>query len=243
MSTCNTDKGDTPVGGQGMSSKCSRIYFIPPDCSAGILLDGTPPTGTAKWFSEQVIRIEVRAMTSVRSYGHDKSFCAQDATPGIDSYSGVITTRLQCCDPMFTCSNGTILWLQVYPQGDANKVIEGYALITEAPIIMNLETGDPVERNYTFVSKGQWTTDAAFITSIRDCCNCCEGGIGSSGMQDVRLDTEFLVKEPVTVYQFTDKGEWSVAYDECEPGMKPGPKPEGSGQFVGELKFVKCLAV
>ena len=93
--TCGPVSTETPIGGQGQSSRCSRIYWISPNCSNGITLDGVAPSGSKYWFSEQVTRIEVRSMVANRKYGHDKSFCWQDSTKGLASCNGSIQTKMQ----------------------------------------------------------------------------------------------------------------------------------------------------
>jgi hypothetical protein len=257
MATCVTSKGSSPIGGQGASAKCSRIYFIPPNCTTGIKLDGTAPSGTAKWFVEQVIRIEVRAMVSSRSYGHDKSFCCTDVTPGINSFNGVITSRVQCCDVALSMPAGAVAWLQVFPLGDSGAVIEGYAMITEAPMIMNIESGDPIEANYTFTSKGLWNTDFAFINTVTDCCSCCNEssmfaespirGMRGIGGSDEMLGgsvhdeaSRLITHNPQTVYTWTGS-DWERSFDESGGEFMPGPIPQEPGKYPGQPKYVPCV--
>lgn len=244
-SDCGGDQSSTPIGGEGASAKCSRLFFIPPDCSGGIKLDGTAPSGTAQWFNEQVIKIEIRAKVSSRQYGHDKSYCSQDAVPGINSFDGTIQTRIQCCSTPFSLFAGDTAWLQVYPLGQngANTTpIAGYALITEDPVIMNLENGDPVEHNYSYVSKGLWTGPTG-VDGVFDCCDCC----GDSGADfSPAPEPSMLDSDPVTVYRWTAGGEWSIAFDELPPGFVRGPAPDpktDAGKSTTDLRFVKCVKV
>ena len=256
--SCGAAFAGAPVSGVGASAKCSRIYLIPPGCTTDVDLSGTAPgnISTSKWFNEQVVRIEVRPMVSHRAYCHDKSYCCMDETDGPHSWSGSIQTRIQCCSNPFSITAGALCWLAVYPLGSVTGTpdvsINGYAKITEDPIIMGIENGDPVEHNYTFVSKGKWNVPTG-LTGFQDCCNCCEqasldakelhGGLmeGSVFAAGGGL-THGLTKNPHTVYQWTDKGEWIVALDECDGNFMPGPMPTEPGKFPGEMKFVKCLA-
>lgn len=270
MSTCisaTTLNSSPPYGGSGQSAKCSRIFFAPPGCGSGINLNGTAPSTTLAWFAEQVISIEVKEMIDDRQYVHDKSFCAKDETPGAFSWNGSIKTRMQCQSPAISIHAGALIWLQVYPLGVVNggygsnpPCISGYARITEAPMVMNLENGDPIERNYTYNSKGVWN-GAAGISGVYDCCQCCPKIPGSVGEQfDEKFEEEFegsvheealrlggLAKAtPYTVYQWTNAEKWAVALDECVNGFVKGPSPDEAqikGDFVGQMKFVQCLAV
>lgn len=243
--TCGADADDTPIGGNGASAKCSRIFLIPPDCSGGIKLDGTRPSGTAVWLNEQVVSIDIHPKTATEVFGHDKSCGAQDETPGIDSYDGTVNTLVQCCDTPFTLWNGALAWIQVYPLGQDNgDPIEGYARITEAPIRIVFKNGDPVEHNYTYVSKGQWSAPAG-LDGYVDCCDDCNcgdsGGDSAVGPADTTLDSD-----PVTVYKWTDSGVWAMAFDELPEGFVHGPAPDAKaepGKKAGELKFVKCVKV
>ena len=259
-SCANTTYDQVPVGGAAQSARCSRVFFIPPDCTTGIKLDGTPPTdhSTEYWFSEQVTRIEIRSMVANRKYGHDKSFCWQDSCKGIRSCNGTLQTKVQCCDPPISFQSGTLMWIKVYPMGLSNggvgdnvPCIQGYAEIEEDPIIMNLETGDPIEHNYTFASKGMWLMprDIPTVTGgTFDCCGCCDGPVGS--VEGPRNGGSFapierfsgVTQKPKTVYQWTDKGEWVVTLDECCGSFMPGPMPKEPGRFAGEMRFVDCQA-
>lgn len=252
--------GDTPIGGQGQSARCSKIFFAPPDCADGIKLDGSPPTSeTSNWFSEQVTRIEIRSMVASRKYGHDKSFCAQDTTKGIASWNGSIQTKVQCVPTPFSFYAGATVWLSIFPLGVTNAsgeapCISGYAEIDEDPIIMNLENGDPVEHNFTYSSKGWWNLPAG-IDGTFDCCGCC----GTGGMETRRPNLRgsenlegsvfapgalerSLLSTPRTVYQWTPNGEWKVALDESSGRFMPGPMPSEPGTFPGEMKFVNCVS-
>ena len=245
----------TPIGGQAQSARCSEVFFLPPDCTAGIKLDGlTPPAGVRQWFSEQVTRIEIRSMVANKKYGHDKSFCAQDTCKGIASWNGSLQTKVQCVTPVFSFQAGSLMWLSIYPLGTHNGgsgngvVIEGYAEIEEDPIIMTLESGDPVEHNYTFASKGWWNIPQG-VSGTFDCCTCC-GTVGGSTSDPREGGSTFalpervggLTQKPVTVYQWSDKGEWVVSYDEGKGQFMPGPMPQESGRFVGEMRFIPCVA-
>ena len=276
MSSCRCAVPDptvNPIGGQGQSARCSRIFWCPCQCGSagqGIILDGTPPWGKmgsppdSKWFSEQVTRIEIDQEVASKRYGHDKSFCAQDSTKGLASWNGRIQTRVQCVDPAFSFNCGDTVWLCIYPLGVSNDAyttkpipqITGYAEITRAPIIMGLENGDPIERNYEFNSKGWWNMPSTFAATLAngstfDCCGCCQtdgcqgltaelgSGIpGSTFAQTERFGG--LTQKPVTVYQWTDKGEWTVSYDECQGSFMPGPMPTEAGKFIGEMRFQPC---
>ena len=235
------------VGGNGASAKCSRIFLIPPYCNAGLLLNGVRPGGTAVWLNEQVTRIEVRPKVAMKTYGHDKSCGAQDETAGIDSYDGTIQTRVQCCTVPLSIGAGNLAWIQVYPLGQTNgDPVEGYARITEDPIIMNLENGDPVEHNYTYSSKGWWNLPTG-MTGTFDCCKCCcTSGMDAEEESELINGTSLLDSDPVTVYKWTDAGNWAIAFDELPPGFVHGPTPNAmtaQGKKAGELRFVKCIKV
>ena len=242
-----------PAGGDGQSARCSRVFYRPVDCP--IKLDGTPPAGTNRWFSEQVTRIEINEQVYVRKYGHDKSFCAQDATMGIISWDGTLTTMVQCNSRPFSFHAGQILWLAVYPLGTgrANAKIEGYAVIERAPTTMNLENGEPVSRSYTYCSKGWWNIPEG-VSGTFDCCNCCEGhgggggdgsggdgsgsdGSGSGGGGSMAVVETEVAHAPVTAYQWNGTA-WAVVYDECKGEFVQGPAPTAPGTYAGELKFV-----
>jgi len=248
-SICGGPSTSVPIGGEGASAKCSKIFLLPPDCTNGILLNGTAPSGTTQWFNEQVTRIEVRPRVTSRVYGHDKSYCCQDEVSGIYSWDGSIQTRAQCCPGSpgipFSLYAGALAWLQIWPLGSTETAapIAGYARITDDPIMMNLETGDPVEHNYTYVSKGLWTLPAG-LTGYVNCCVCTECGTGGMG-EEIEAEPEpgLLDSDPVTVYKWTDKGEWVVAFDELPPGFVRGLAPTEHGKKDGEMKFVKCIKV
>ena len=247
--TC-TPPSNTPTGGMGQSARCSKIFWLAPTCP--IVLDGTPPaTGTLAYFSEQVTRIEIRSQVASRKYGHDKSYCAQDTTKGIASWNGSIQTKAQCVSPPFSFFAGATIWLCIYPLGTTNgsnvtPCISGYAEIEEDPIIMNLENGDPVEHNYTYSSKGWWNLPTG-MTGTFDCCKCCcTSGMDAEEESELINGTSLLDSDPVTVYKWTDAGNWAIAFDELPPGFVHGPTPNArteQGKKAGELRFVKCIKV
>lgn len=246
-----------PVGGKGASARCSKIFALQPDCD-DLVLDGTPPSGNLLYFSEQVIRISINEEVSSRRYGHDKSFCAQDATPGLASWNGEITTFLQCVTNPISLRAGQIVWLDVWPLGTntAAARIAGYAMIDSSPISMTLENGQPVERNYRFSSKGWWIVPEG-VHGTFDCCNCCgvdttdpylesaalqgfESGLLPQGLPEVSQPPAI----PYTVYQWGGE-DWILTYSECRDGFVPGEAPtkDAPGAFQGEMKFVACLPV
>ena len=252
-----------PPGGKGASSRCSRVYYLPPNCS-DLVLDGTPPSGALRWLHEQVTRIEINSQVSVRKYGHDKSYCAQDSTTGLRSWDGTLTTKVQCMDNAFSLHAGQIIWLSIYPLGlgtvqSSAQPLEGYALIERDPIVCNLENGDPVEHNYTFSSKGLWNIPAG-VEGTFDCCGCCEagaggggggsggggsggsGGSGGGGSAAIPAEVAGLdgyVHTPVTAYQWNGTA-WISVLDECHGGFIPGPEPTTPGTFAGQMTFVEC---
>ena len=243
---CGGAAAASPVGGNGASAKCSRIFLIPPYCNAGLLLNGVRPGGTAVWLNEQVTRIEVRPKVAMKTYGHDKSCGAQDETAGIDSYDGTIQTRVQCCTVPLSIGAGNLAWIQVYPLGQTNgDPVEGYARITEDPIIMNLENGDPVEHNYTFVSKGQWNFPQGMIGFEGCCeaCNCANGQV--QGILD-EPEPALLDSDPVTVYKWNGSG-WAISYSEMPAGYVMGPAPDAATDKpkseLDTMRFVKCVKV
>ena len=246
-----------PSGGDGQSARCSRIFYLPADCP--IKLNGQRPSGTRRWFREQVTRIGITEEVYSREYGHDKSYCAQDSTTGIASWNGTITTFMQCNRPAITLHAGQIAWIEVYPLGTgrADAKICGYALIKTADMSMNLENGDPVGRNYTYKSKGWWNVPSG-VSGTFDCCHCCEehggggsggqgsgGGSGGSGGGGSGGGSQAVVEAvshtPVTAYQWKD-GVWNQVYDECDGEYVHGPMPtEPPTEGQADLKFVECV--
>jgi len=246
---------NVPDGGKGQSARCSRVFFLDINCD-NLKLDGTPPDGVLRYFSEQVTRIEVNSRVSVRKYGHDKSFCAQDSTPGLASWDGSLTTKVQCNDNPFTVHAGQYIWLSVFPMGWGhwNSNIAGYAMIEADPIICNLENGDPVEHNYTFSSKGWWKMPHG-IHGTFDCCDCCGGSGGapggsassggapgsraSNGASEL-IELSKFTHVPVTAYQWNGST-WLSVLDECRDGFTHGPAPTEPGSYAGQLSFIPCV--
>ena len=247
-----------PTGGDGQSARCSRVFYLPVSCP--IKLDGERPSGTRRWFKEQVTRIEVNEEVYSREYGHDKSFCAQDTTTGIISWNGTLTTMMQCTRPAISFHAGQIVWLEVFPLGTgrADAKISGYALIKTGTMTMNLENGDPVGRNYNFKSKGWWNIPEG-VSGTFDCCHCCErhaggggsggggsgggsgfGSGGSEGGGSGALITDAAAITPVTWYQW-DGSTWHATRDECYGPFVQGPMPATAGTYLGQLLPVECV--
>jgi hypothetical protein len=250
----NVDANTTvPGGGDGASSRCSRVFFLPVSCP--IKLNGDRPSGSGRWFSEQVTQIRINEKVYARKYGHDKSFCAQDSTTGLASWDGSLTTFVQCNNKPFSFHAGQILWLDVYPLGTSRNDarISGYALIESSPTVMNLENGDPVSRTYDFSSKGWWQIPEGMDGTF-DCCNCCEGivgngstsvGFGSDGSFGFgSMAVEAATATPVTAYQWSGTA-WTVAKDEAGGDWVQGPMPTeppvAPNNYPGVLKFVECV--
>lgn len=243
-----------PAGGRGQSARCSRVFFLAPNCDS-LVLDGTEPTGLLSYFSEQVVRIAVNQQISSREYAHDKSFCAQDSTPGIMSWNGEITTRVQCNTTPFSFRAGLIMWLDVWPLGvaRADARIAGYAMLKTDPIVMNIENGDPVEHNYSYTSKGWWKIPTG-VSGTFDCCNCC-AATPSSASSEAEPETSFqggfatelaaaTHSTPYTVYQWDDpERTWVVVMDECREGWLRGPAPSGPPAFPAQASFnpIPCV--
>lgn len=241
-----------PIGGRGASAKCSQIFFIKSTC--GIKLNGKRPSGTAYWLAEQVTRIEINDAVATRKYFHDKSFGAQDVTPGGNSYDGTIATKVQCRKQAFSFRSGQVVWLQVYPLGpEKGNTVEGYAVIERAPIVCNIENGqDPVEHNYTYASKGRWRIPAGLTGTFA--CDCAQlASASSTGFSDscsgagatslaIPADVEenMPAQTPVTVYKWDGKA-WAIGYDEIRQGFVHGPAPADEPKdAVDNMRIVEC---
>ena len=239
--------GTAPVGGHGASSKCSRVFVIPPACSSGIRLDGTRPGNPASWLNEQVIQIQLRPKRATKTYGHDKSCGAQDETPGLDSFDGSIKTRVQCVTAALSLGSGDLAWIQVYPLGStASDPIEGYARITDELIDINLENGDPVEHTYNFVSKGQWIFPNGISGNWTGCCVECKCSGGVQAEEPANLEPALLDSDPVTVYKWNGSG-WAVAFSELPAGYVMGPAPDAATdkpkRELDTMRFVQGVKV
>lgn len=238
----------------GLSAKDSRVYWISRTCP--ISLNGTAPTGAKTAFSEQVLRIEVTPSVYQRKYGHDKSFGAQDVCSGIKSWDGSLTTRVASGTNPFSFSAGDILWLKVYPIGlRCAKVIQGYGVIDQDPIVMNLENGDPVEHNYRFSSKGKWLGLSNRRWGGYECE--CAAGSGSGSLissysfsslaESAAAHAQPSVTTlpdtpitPVTVYQWKGAS-WDVIHDECVAGYVHGEAPSAPPTDPTNPDLLVCI--